>query len=129
MSDEGNGLKESELLALSKDCKFVRKKINKGLVKYKERKFFVFEKTNFLRNDFLVALLSRTDCYYGYSSEQIISIFGDAVKRYYREDSSRFLMEYNFIIEKKTFDKMKIEFKDDKLESFKIRRAKINVDY
>jgi len=127
MSDDGIDLEESELLTLSKDCKFVRKKTNKGLFKLDPSQIIILVETNFSQNDFLVALLSRTDCFDGYTSEQIISIFGDAKKRPSREDSSRFLLEYHFIINKKKVDIMKIEFKDDKLESINIRRTELSI--
>jgi len=70
---------DREIEALAKDCKFVRKKTNKGLFKLDPSQIITLVETSFSQNDFLVALLSRTDCFDGYSSEQIIKIFGDAM--------------------------------------------------
>ena len=103
-----------------------KRKVKSEFKQYKrKKKINPYDIPVFFRNDFLVSLLSRTNCLDGYSSEQIISIFGDSLKRPLMEDNAKFLLEYHFKVVRNEFDIMKIEFKDDKLESINIRRTEM----
>jgi len=103
-----------------------KRKVKSEFKQYKrKKKINPYDIPVFFRNDFLVSLLSRTNCLDGYSSEQIISIFGDSLKLPLMEDNAKFLLEYHFKVVRNEFDIMKIEFKDNKLESINIRRTEM----
>lgn len=128
MSNKGQHLTEEDTVTLSQDCDLVNNLIAKGMKKAKDKKGQIRRyRDAYLRNDFLVKVLSKTNCLDGKNVVQIQKQLGvPALSCLDEENCIGLYLEYTFIIDDDEFYSINLYFVDNQMTEI-ISRGRVKI--